>query len=249
MSKIQTLAVEVKELKVLYGAYAQALQGVNLSVPVGSVVTLLGANGAGKTTLIRAISGLLGFHSGSIPEGQISLFEKPTTGLSAQAIVRLGVAQVPEGRGILAELSVEDNLKVGAISVPGLSHIAKKLEEAYEMFPVLGERQKVPAGYLSGGEQQMLALGRALMSSPRLIILDEPSLGLAPVIVLQLKEIIKRINESGTTVLLVEQNVAMALDISDYGYVLERGSVAKEGKAADLAADSEVRDLYLGVKG
>ncbi len=246
----QPPAIEIDSLEVVYGTVAQALFGVSLKVPAGSIVTLLGPNGSGKTTLIRAVTGLLGFQSGRITAGNISLFDVPAKRRSPQKIVRMGISHIPEGRGTMAELTVEENLKVGGIAAPkdAPRTESQALEYVYDMFPVLRQRAKGLAGYLSGGEQQMLAMGRALMSSPRLIIMDEPSLGLAPIIVQQIQELIVEINQTGTTVLLVEQNVAMALEISNAGYVLERGKVAKSGAASELKEDEEVKKLYLGVK-
>lgn len=238
--------IQVKDLEVIYGSAAKALFGLSMEVKEGSIVTLVGANGAGKTTLIRAITGLLSYHSGSIVGGEISLFHEVQSQIKPHKIVRKGLAQVPEGRGILPELSVEENLRIGGFNSKDSTHLKEAFEDVYAMFPVLKQRAKNQAGYLSGGEQQMLSIGRALMSKPKIIVLDEPSLGLAPAIVLVIQDLIAEINKTGTTILLVEQNVSMALDLADWVYVLERGQVARQGSSNDLRDDDEIRNLYLG---
>jgi branched-chain amino acid transport system ATP-binding protein len=205
----------LKNVEVVYHEVILVLRGVSIRVPDGKIVALLGGNGAGKTTVLRAISGILDVHNGEVTKGEILLDERRIHHLRAPKIVALGVSQVLEGRRILGELSVEENLKLGA-------HLARKdmadnLERVYGLFPQLRERPRFTAGYLSGGQQQMLAIGRALMSSPRFLLLDEPSLGLAPLLVQQMKEIIVEINRQGTGVLLVEQNAMMALSIADHG--------------------------------
>ena len=235
----------VRNVEVVYEDVSLVLRGVSLEVPPGSVVALLGANGAGKTTLLRAITGLLDIHRGEITKGSIELDGRPLTGLDAPAIVRRGVAQVMEGRRIFAELTVEENLRAGAFTRRG------DYDEAYarvmSLFPRLEERRNQVAGYRSGGEQQMLAIGRALMAEPRLLLLDEPSLGLAPALVGQIRDIIAAINRQGTSVLLVEQNATMALQVASYGYVLENGRVVLDGPADELREDSDVREFYLGI--
>ena len=238
--------LEVRGLGVRYGPALSVLHGIDVKVPAGSVVALLGANGAGKTTLLRALTGLLPFHGGRITAGEVRLDGEPVGRASATALVRRGMAQVMEGRRIFAELTVEENLRAGAVTVRDRRRVAAATGEVYEAFPVLAERRGGQAGYLSGGEQQMLAIGRALMSSPRLLLLDEPSLGLAPRIVSQIARTIGDLNRAGTTVLLVEQNAAMALAIADHAYVLQAGRVAMGGPAADLRADRDVQQLYLG---
>ena len=238
--------LEVRGLGVRYGPALSVLHGIDVKVPAGAVVALLGANGAGKTTLLRALTGLLPFHGGRITAGEVRLDGEPVGRASATALVRRGMAQVMEGRRIFAELTVEENLRAGAVTVRDRRRVAAATGEVYEAFPVLAERRGGQAGYLSGGEQQMLAIGRALMSSPRLLLLDEPSLGLAPRIVSQIARTIGDLNRAGTTVLLVEQNAAMALAISDHAYVLQAGRVAMGGPAADLRADRDVQQLYLG---
>ena len=237
----------VRNLEVVYGSAIQVLRGVSLEVQPGKIVAILGANGAGKTTLLRAVSGLLGFHRGSIPRGSIEFKGQRIDKLDAAAIVRDGMAQVMEGRRIFAELSVDENLRAGAYSRRDRAGIKKSYDRVLELFPVLAERHKQTAGYLSGGEQQMAAMARALMADPKLLLLDEPSLGLAPLIVQQIRDLIVEINKAGTSVLLVEQNATMALSIADHGYVLENGRTVKDGPGHALLADSDIQEFYLGV--
>ncbi len=231
--------LKVENLHVYYDAI-HALKGVSFSIAQGEMVTLLGANGAGKTTTLKAISGLLRPRTGSIELDGHSLTE-----LEAHEIVRLGVAHVPEGRRIFPRLTVFENLKIGAYAQPAGS-IGDDLDFVFGLFPRLKERERQVAGTLSGGEQQMLSIARGLMARPRLLLLDEPSMGLAPLLVEQIFETVRAINEKGVTILLVEQNAAMALAISHRGYVLETGSVILEGKASDLANNERVREAYLG---
>jgi branched-chain amino acid transport system ATP-binding protein len=238
----------VENLEVVYEDVILVLKGVSLQVPEGSVVALLGPNGAGKTTVLRAITGLLDVHRGRITKGRITLDGQEINGLTAPKIVASGVGQVMEGRRIFREFTVEENLKAGGHTA-SRADIAAGLERAYSMFPLLADRRKQTAGYLSGGEQQMLAIGRALMSQPRYLLLDEPSLGVAPKIVQQLKELIAAINESGTSVLLVEQNATMALSIATHGYVLETGRVVMDKPAAQLREDDDIKEFYLGLRG
>lgn len=237
----------LQDLAVTYQATVPAVQGVSLEVPDKAIVSLLGANGAGKTTIIRAISGLLPLHRASILQGSISFDGERIDHLNATQIVQRGIAQVLEGRRLFADLTVDENLRTGAISSP--NHIATKqaYERVMELFPLLRERRKNHAGYLSGGEQQMLAIGRALMANPRLLLLDEPSLGLAPFMVQQIRLIIEEINAGGTAVLLVEQNARMALSIAQYGYVLETGRVVLAEPAAELLQNESIRTFYLGL--
>jgi len=237
----------VSDLEVVYNEVILVLRGVSLEVPRGAVVALLGANGAGKTTLLRAVSGLLGVHRGRITRGTVVLDGEDVTALDPPAIVRRGLAQVMEGRRIFAPLTVDENLRAGAYTRRDKAGMRASYERVMGLFPVLAERRRSVAGYLSGGEQQMLAIARALMASPRLLLLDEPSLGLAPMIVEQIREIIAGINRDGTSVLLVEQNAAMALSIAHHGYVMETGRVVREGPAAELLADADIREFYLGV--
>ena len=233
-------------VEVAYGGVIQVLRGVSLEVPRGAIVAILGANGAGKTTTLRAISGLLPYQNGKIIGGSIHFDGAETTGTDTAALVRGGMAQVMEGRRIFAEISVDDNLKTGAYTRKDKAGVVESYERVMDLFPRLRERHKQVAGYMSGGEQQMLAIGRALMANPRLLLLDEPSLGLAPLIVEQIRDIVVEINKQGTSVLIVEQNASMALSISDYGYVMETGRVAKHGPGRELLADPEVQALYLG---
>jgi branched-chain amino acid transport system ATP-binding protein len=236
----------LENLEVVYDDVLLALQGVSLELPQGGIVALLGANGAGKTTALRACTGLLPIHRGAIRRGTITLDGKRIDRLSAPEIVRAGVAQVMEGRRVFAELTVEENLRVGSYSTR--SRLQQRLRRMFDLFPVLGERRAQSAGYLSGGEQQMLAIARALMSEPRYLLLDEPSLGLAPRIVEQIRDLIVRLNQEGTSILLVEQNAAMALSIAEHGYVLETGTIALDKPAAALRADDDVREFYLGLR-
>jgi ABC-type branched-subunit amino acid transport system ATPase component len=240
-----TALLDVRDLHVGY-AGVRAMHGVTLAVPEGRIVAVLGNNGAGKTTLLRAISGTLPMHRGAIERGSIA-FAGNALSAGPADIVRAGIVQVPEGRRVLADLTVEENLRAGGLSKRGRRRRADARARVYELFPRLQERRSQRAGLLSGGEQQMLAIGRALMSEPRLLLLDEPSLGLAPQVVERIAEIIKKINEQGTSVVLVEQNAAMALAIAHRAYVLEVGRVALEGSASELAASDEVRAKYLGV--
>ena len=232
--------LEIKDLEVYYGMI-QAIKGISFEVNEGEVIALIGANGAGKTTILHTISGLIAPKKGSITfEGQ------EITKIPAHKIVENGLAQVPEGRRVFPSLSVLQNLKLGAYTRKDKKEIDDTLKMIYERFPRLKERKNQPAGTLSGGEQQMLAMGRALMSKPRIILMDEPSMGLSPIFVNEIFDIIKQVSASGTTVLLVEQNAKKALSIADRGYVLETGKIVKEGKASDLLNDEAVQKAYLG---
>jgi branched-chain amino acid transport system ATP-binding protein len=239
--------LEVNNIEVIYDDVVVVLRGVSLVVPDGSIVALLGANGAGKTTTLRAISGLLPSHNGDITKGFISLEGDDITRLDAADIVRAGVTQALEGRRIFASLSVDDNLRAGAFTNTNRSRTQEHYDRVLTIFPVLANRRKATAGYLSGGEQQMLAIGRALMSDPKLLLLDEPSLGLAPLLVQQIRDIIVEINEQGTSVLLVEQNAQMALSIAHHGYVMENGKIVMDNPASKLLANEDVREFYLGI--
>jgi branched-chain amino acid transport system ATP-binding protein len=238
--------LRVRDLEVVYGGAALVLRGVNLEVPRGGVVAVLGPNGAGKTTLLRAVTGLLGIHRGEITRGTIELDGERIDHASAPAIVRRGVAQVMEGRRTFADLTVEENLRAGGY-VEGRATTRTRMGQVYELFPVLAGRRQSVAGYLSGGEQQMLAIGRALMQSPRLLLLDEPSLGLAPQVAAKVGEVVRQLNGNGTSIVLVEQNATMALSVASEASILESGRVAKSGLAAELLDDPEVRNLYLGI--
>ncbi|WP_431911758.1 ABC transporter ATP-binding protein [Nonomuraea jabiensis] len=233
--------LEVRNLEVVYDDVMLVLRGVSLSVPPGAIVALLGANGAGKTTLLRAVSGLLDVHDGEITKGSVTLEGEPIHHLRPAQIVRRGISQVMEGRRILAELTVEENLKVG-----GHTAAESHLDRVYGLFPLLRERRRSVSGYLSGGEQQMLAVGRALMAGPKYLLLDEPSLGLAPSLVAQVRDLIVEINRQGTTVLLVEQNATMALSIASHGYVMETGKVVMDKPSGELLADEDIKEFYLG---
>jgi branched-chain amino acid transport system ATP-binding protein len=238
--------LSVRNLEVVYSDVILVLRGVSLEVGRGRIVALLGANGAGKTSVLRAITGLLPLHRGRITKGSVTLDGTAITGATAPSIVRRGLAQVMEGRRIFTDLTVEENLRTGGFTCRDRATLQAGLDRAYTLFPQLVERRTQLAGYLSGGEQQMVAIGRALMSSPRLLLLDEPSLGLAPKIVAQIRDLIVRINEEGTAVLLVEQNAAMALSIAHTGYVLEHGKVVRDGSATELSQDKDVQEFYLG---
>lgn len=235
--------LKLTSLNVLYGNI-QALTGISLHVRPGEIVTLIGANGAGKTTLLNTISGLVPAEKGT------TLFsDKNITGLSPENIVKLGISQVPEGRQVFAPLSVWDNLLLGAYSQYGRKtkrKIYSELDEIFELFPILKERRKQLAGTLSGGEQQMLAIGRALMSKPKLLLLDEPSMGLAPMIASEIFKVITDLRENGTTILLVEQNARASLKIADRGYVLETGQIVLQGPSEELLENQEVKRAYLG---
>ena len=232
--------LEVKDLEVYYGAI-HAVKGISLRVEDGQIVTLIGSNGAGKSTTLHTISGLIKPRSGNI------LFDgTDITGTPAHKIVASGLVQVPEGRHVFANMSVMENLDMGAYPRKDKDGIEKDKKKVFELFPRLFERKNQLSGTLSGGEQQMLAMGRALMERPRVLLLDEPSMGLAPLLVKEIFSIIKTINEEGTTVLLVEQNANMALSIADYAYVLETGRITLSGPAADLSASEAVRKAYLG---
>ena len=232
--------LEIKDLEVCYGVI-RAIKGISFEVNQGEVIALIGANGAGKTTILHTITGLVPAKSGSI------LFEgKELTKTPAHKIVSMGMAHVPEGRRIFQQLSVLENLKLGAYTRKDKNEIAQSLKMVYERFPRLEERKNQVAGTLSGGEQQMLAMGLALMSKPRIILMDEPSMGLSPLLVTEIFDIIKVISESGTTVLLVEQNAKKALSIADRAYVLETGNITLSGKASDLMNNESVQKAYLG---
>lgn len=238
----------VRDVEIAYANAAPVLRGVSLEVPANAIVALLGANGAGKTSLLRAVTGLLGPHRGRLVAGSISLAGERIDGLDPSAIVRRGVSQVMEGR-IFPGLTVAENLRVGAHLRRDRAAVRAARDRVLTLFPVLAQRDGVPAGYLSGGEQQMLAIGRALMQSPRLLLLDEPSLGIAPLVMRQIRDVLVEINRLGTAVLLVEQNAVLALGMADAGYVLHQGSVVKHGPRAELLDDPDIRAYYLGLDG
>lgn len=234
------IMLKIDNIHVYYGAI-HALKGVSLEVHKGEIVTLIGANGAGKSTTLRTVSGLLAPKSGAV-----SFLGENIAGTPAHEIVKRGISQVPEGRRIFAEMSVQENLEMGAFTRKDKAGVAQDFEIVYNRFPRLKERRKQQAGTLSGGEQQMLAMGRALMSRPKLLLLDEPSMGLAPLLIKEIFSIIEDINREGTTVLLVEQNANMALSIAHRAYVMETGRITLQGAAKELAASEDVRKAYLG---
>ena len=232
--------LEVNNLEVSYG-YIRAVKGISFNIEPGEIIALIGANGAGKTTTLHAISGILPLAGGNIIFDGVDLAKVP-----AHKRVAMGMAQVPEGRRIFQELTVMSNLVLGGYSRKSSAEVDETIDEVFRRFPRLKERRNQIAGTLSGGEQQMLAMGRALISKPKIMLLDEPSMGLSPILVSEIFDIIKSINESGTTVLLVEQNAKMALEIADRAYVLETGNVKLSGNAKELASDDSVRKAYLG---
>jgi branched-chain amino acid transport system ATP-binding protein len=237
----------VENLEVVYNDVVLVLRGISLEVPDGKVVALLGANGAGKTTTLRAITGLLEVHEGDVTKGEIAFDGVEITREDPSARVRRGISQVMEGRRVFAEMSVEDNLRAGAYSNRDPVNVKESRERVMTLFPRLAERRAATAGYLSGGEQQMLAIGRALMQDPKLLILDEPSLGLAPLLVQEVRDIIVEINRQGTSVLLIEQNANMALSIAHHGYIMETGKMVMDGAPDRLLKDEDVKEFYLGL--
>jgi branched-chain amino acid transport system ATP-binding protein len=230
----------LENVRAAYGAI-EVLRGVSLEIGEGEIVTIIGANGAGKTTTLNAASGVL-----PLKGGRVRFRGKDVTGMPAHRTVELGIAHCPEGRRVFSRLSVLENLELGAFCRRDKAAIAKDLERVLALFPILAERRSQPGGTLSGGEQQMLAVGRALMSGPKLLLLDEPSLGLAPLVVKKIFEVIAELNREGVTVLLVEQNARMALKLANRGYVLETGELTASGRASDLLEDERVRSAYLG---
>ena len=231
--------LKVDDINVYYGSI-HAIKGISFEVKQGEIVTLIGANGAGKSTILKTVSGLLRSKTGSI-----NFLDKNISSVAPHKIVKQGLAHVPEGRRIFLQMSVEENLEMGAFTQGGKG-VDEDLERVYEQFPRLKERRKQTAGTLSGGEQQMLAMGRALMSRPKLLMLDEPSMGLAPILVEQVFEIIKSLHDAGTTILLVEQNAQMALSVADRAYVLETGTITLSGTGEELIRSDEIRKAYLG---
>ncbi|NDW54082.1 ABC transporter ATP-binding protein [Aliiroseovarius sp. PrR006] len=247
--KTEETLLEVNNIEVIYNHVILVLKGVSLSVPKGGITALLGGNGAGKTTTLKAISNLLQAERGEVTKGTIDHMGENIAELNPAALVKRGVIQVMEGRHCFEHLTVEENLLTGAYTrTDGRAAIAKDLEMVYEYFPRLAERRKSQAGYTSGGEQQMVAMGRAMMSRPEMILLDEPSMGLAPQLVEQIFEIVKRLNEEqGTTFLLAEQNTNVALRYAHYGYILENGRIVMDGPAAELRENPDVKEFYLGM--
>jgi len=238
--------LEVHDLAVSYRGL-RGLDGVSLRVPAGGAVCLLGPNGAGKTTLLRAVSGLLGFHGGRVTKGTIRYRGEQVTGADPARVVRSGIVQVLEGRRVFSDLNVEDNLRAGTVARRDRRRSAELFDQVVELFPPIARRLRQPAGLLSGGEQQMLAIGRALMCDPRLLLLDEPSLGIAPLIVGSIAQALRRINDQGVGILLAEQSMTLALAVSSDGYLIESGAIRLSGPIGQLLADDEVRATYLGV--
>jgi branched-chain amino acid transport system ATP-binding protein len=240
--------LRLNNVQVIYSDVILVLKGLSLEVPEGQIVALLGANGAGKTTTLKAISGLLKTEDGRVTDGTIEFMDRRVDGRDSEEICRLGIVQVMEGRKVLQTLTVEENLRIGGYTRRDGDGVQQDMQMIYDYFPRLVERRRQLAGYLSGGEQQMLVIGRALMAKPRLLMLDEPSLGLAPLLVREIFEIIQKINvERGTTVLLVEQNAQIALRIAHYGYIMENGRVVLDGPADKLRGNDDVREFYLGL--
>ncbi len=239
--------LEVSNLEVVYNDVVLVLRGISLEAAEGSIVALLGANGAGKTTTARAITGLLDVHEGDITKGTVRFEGKDITHTLPSERVRMGISQVMEGRRIFVELTVDENLAVGAYINRDRNAIRQAHERVMTLFPALAGRRSQVAGYMSGGEQQMLAIARALMQSPKLMILDEPSLGLAPLLVERIAEIVVEINRQGTAVLLIEQNAHMALSVANHGYVMENGKMVMDGNATKLQADEDIQEFYLGL--
>ena len=249
MSAVESV-LEVNNIEVIYNKAVQVLRGLSLSVPRGQIVALLGSNGAGKSTTLKAVSGLLGLENGELTRGEIRFEGKPLAGSKPHELVRAGLFHVMEGRRVFEDLTVEENLVSATYALTGRSGAKADYELVYEYFPRLYERRNGLAGYLSGGEQQMLAIGRALIARPKLILLDEPSLGLAPLLVENIFQIIARINaEQKVSMLLVEQNASVALAVAHYGYIMENGKIVIDGSAERLAADQDVREFYLGMGG
>ncbi len=241
--------LELANVEVVYNEVILVLRGLSIEVPDGQIVALLGANGAGKTTTLRAISGLLDNHNGEITKGTVTYNGEVINGKKPSDIVLSGITQVMEGRRVFGELTVDENLICGGITIKDREQSDAAYERVMDLFPRLAERRKQVSGYLSGGEQQMLAIGRALMASPKLLVLDEPSLGLAPKLIEQIRDIVVDINKQGTSVLLIEQNAMMALSIANFGYIMETGKVVMDGDAKKLLADDDVKEFYLGLHG
>ena len=245
---VTTPLLRLNNVEVLYDDVILVLRGLSLEVGEGRIAALLGANGAGKTTTLKAISGLLHVEDGEVTDGSIVFDGEEIHGMDAHRIVEKGIFQVLEGRRVFEHLTVQENLTAGAYARRDRRAADAAMDRVFHYFPALAERRRQLAGHLSGGEQQMVALGRALMASPRMMLLDEPSLGLAPILVQSIFEIVRRINrEEGTTILLVEQNARLALEVADYGYVMEGGRVVLEGSADELRANEDVKEFYLGL--
>ncbi len=241
------IVLEVNNIEVVYNEVILVLKGLSLKVPKGKIIALLGSNGAGKSTTLKAISGLLKSEDGEVTDGKIIYEGENINNSDPEEIVLKGIFQVMEGRRVFKELTVDENLVAGAYTRKDTENIKKDKEYIYELFPALKRRMNMRAGYLSGGEQQMLAIGRALMAKPKLLLLDEPSLGLAPLLVREIFQKIQQINEEGTTILLVEQNANLALQIAHYGYIMENGKIVLDGPAEILRNNDDVKEFYLGL--
>jgi branched-chain amino acid transport system ATP-binding protein len=240
--------LDVKNLEVVYNHVIRVIRGISFSVPSNTIVALLGANGAGKSTVLKAVSNILSLEDGEMTEGTIEYDQKPIRDISPEKIVKLGIVQVPEGRGLFDDLTAAENLRIAAYVRTDRSKVRQDMEAVFSYFPILRERRNQPAGYLSGGERQMLAISRALMSKCRLLMLDEPSLGLAPQITKEIFRIIDRISrEEATSILLVEQNARMALSFSGYGYIMENGKIVLDGPSQKLSDNEDVKEFYLGL--
>jgi len=239
--------LKVNNIEVIYSDVILVLRGVSIGVEDGQAVALLGANGAGKTTTLRAISGLLRPQQGEVTRGSVEFDDERLDRLRPDQIVRRGIVQVLEGHRLFQHLTVEENLQVGALARPKGPAIRRDMEQVYEYFPRLKDLRRRTSGYLSGGEQQMLVIGRGMMARPKLMLLDEPSLGLAPLLVREIFEVIRLINEQGTSILLVEQNARVALDVVDYGYVMENGRVVLDGPVEQLRENEDIKEFYLGL--
>jgi branched-chain amino acid transport system ATP-binding protein len=239
--------LEISNLEVVYSEVILSLRGLSLTVPDGEIIALLGSNGAGKTTTARAVTGLLDNHKGEVTKGTISYNGQMIHAKDPAKVVQMGIAQVMEGRRCFGELTVDENLATGAFTNKDKANVKQQYDKVMGLFPRLQERRKQLAGYMSGGEQQMLAIGRALMANPKFLILDEPSLGLAPLLVQQVRDVIRDLNKEGMSILLIEQNAMMALSIANTGYIMESGKVVMDGDAKRLLADDDVKEFYLGL--
>ena len=239
--------LNLNNIEVIYNNVILVLKGVSLKVPEGKIITLLGANGAGKTTTLKAISGLLHTELGEVTDGNIYLGENRIDQMGPEEIFSLGVVQILEGRLLFEQLTVEENLVIGAISRRNKNAIQEDIKKVYGLFPKLETMKQRTSGYLSGGERQMIVIGRALMSNPKIMLLDEPSMGLSPLLVEEIFQIIKRINKDGTTMLLVEQNASVALSVADYGYVMEDGRIVMSGPSERLIDNEDIKEFYLGL--
>jgi len=239
--------LNLNNIEVIYNNVILVLKGVSLKVPEGKIITLLGANGAGKTTTLKAISGLLHSELGEVTDGSIYFEENRIEKMDPERIFRLGIVQILEGRLLFEQLTVEENIIIGAVARKDKTAIQSDIKKVYELFPKLEMMKERTSGYLSGGERQMLVIGRAFMSSPKIMLLDEPSMGLSPILVDEIFKIIKRINQDGTTILVVEQNASVALSVAEYGYVMEDGRIVMDGPSEKLIDNEDIKEFYLGL--